>query len=488
MKVKAVFLLLLVIAIPVAQLIAQSPVKIQADTSTLTTRIIPEKFYTTVSSKATKYYEQVSSRTEKTLVRLSKWENKIKAILEKTSPATAARLFGANTITFSVLLQKYQQGKLQIENAKGRYDEYRDQLTTSLKYLDKFKTVADSSKLHAAQSSMNLIATELKNSEAVEAFIKERKQQLVQQLMQVAGKNKFIKKMNKDQYYYAQALMNYKETFSDPKKIEALALKALQKIPAFNSFLKKNSLLASMFRMPGETADPSTMANLAGLQTRAQVNTLIQQQIAAGGPNAMEQFQQNMQSAQSQLTQLKDKILKKGGGSSEDILPEGFKPNGQKTKTLKQRLEYGTNVQSQGANAYFPVTSDIGLSLGYKLNDKSVIGIGASYKIGFGRGWNAIRLTQQGAGLRSFFDWKIKGNFWVSGGYEMNYKDDFNSIAQLKNYSAWQVSGLIGISKSIPLKTKFFKKTKMQLLWDFMSYEQVPRTQAIIFRVGYAIK
>jgi len=36
-----------------------------------------------------------------------------------------------------------------------------------------------------------------------------------------------------------------------------------------------------------------------------------------------------------------------------------------------------------------------------------------------------------------------------------------------------------------PLKTKFLKKTKMQLLWDFMSYDQKPRTQPIVFRIGY---
>jgi hypothetical protein len=51
--------------------------------------------------------------------------------------------------------------------------------------------------------------------------------------------------------------------------------------------------------------------------------------------------------------------------------------------------------------------------------------------------------------------------------------------------SKWQQSGLVGISKVISIKSKFFKKTKLQLLWDFLSYEQVPRTQALKFRVGY---
>jgi hypothetical protein len=51
--------------------------------------------------------------------------------------------------------------------------------------------------------------------------------------------------------------------------------------------------------------------------------------------------------------------------------------------------------------------------------------------------------------------------------------------------SSWQKSGLVGVSKIVSIKSKFFKKTKLQLLWDFLSYQQMPRTQPIKFRVGY---
>ncbi|MBL7737786.1 MAG: hypothetical protein JNK14_01115, partial [Chitinophagaceae bacterium] len=172
-------------------------------------------------------------------------------------------------------------------------------------------------------------------------------------------------------------------------------------------------------------------------------------------------------------------------GSSDAEMPEGFKPNNQKAKSFWQRLEYGTNVQTQKATNFFPVTSDIGLSVGYKLNDKSIIGAGVSYKMGLGTGWNNLRLSNQGVGLRSFIDWKIKGSFWINGGYEQNYRTAFSDFDQLRNFSAWQTSGLVGLSKVVSLKTKFFKKTKVQLLWDFLSYKQVPVAQSILFRIGY---
>jgi len=85
-------------------------------------------------------------------------------------------------------------------------------------------------------------------------------------------------------------------------------------------------------------------------------------------------------------------------------------------------------------------------------------------------------------------DWKIKGTFWASGGFEMNYRSAFNTIQELQDVSSWQQSGLIGLSKVVSVKSKFLKRTKAQLYWDFMSYQQVPRTQPVIFRLGYGIK
>ena len=77
---------------------------------------------------------------------------------------------------------------------------------------------------------------------------------------------------------------------------------------------------------------------------------------------------------------------------------------------------------------------------------------------------------------------KLKGSFWISGGYGQNYQKAFAGIEQLKKLDAWQTSGLIGLSK----KYKIGKKTNnLQLLWGFMSYQQVPRRQPILFRIGY---
>jgi hypothetical protein len=465
------------------QLLAQSSA-LQKEVSVLQ---IPISYADKVSSKVDQLEQKLDGRTDKILLQMMKQEKKMKKKLAKIDSLKAKEVFGD-------IEQKYRSLKEQMANklAGKQYIPSLDTLSTSLKFLQQNPQLISQvkegeQKVKDAIGKVNGLQDKFQQAEEIKKFLKERKQFLKDQLSKF-GFAKQLRKLNKQVYYYSQQVNEYKEILKDHRKAERKALELLSKTKLFQDFMRKNSMLASLFRFPDDPNDPATQINLAGLQTRAQVNNIIQQQIATGGPNAMSQFRQNLQDAQRSLNEYKSKVLQRGGSSSTEEMPDGFKPNNQKTKTFFKRLEYGVNMQTQKATYFFPVTSDLGLSLGYKLNDNSVIGLGASYKIGCGTGWNNIRIGSEGVGLRSFIDWKIKGSFWISGGYEQNYKTAFSDFAQLKNYSAWQQSGLVGLSKVVSLKTKFFKKTKLQLLWDFLSYQQVPRTQPVIFRIGYNIK
>ncbi len=464
----------------------------QADSTVQSLQQLSSKYITAVDKKIDKYSHRLSSKTEKTLAKLSRWENKIQGLLQKVNPEAAQKLFGEGQTTFSSLLQKLKEGKTIAEKYKTQYDDYRDKLTTNLKYLQQQKEKLDTKLVKPVQKATKKAAEleqDVQNSEALEQFIKERKKQLLDESLKYIGKSKYLTKINKEAYYYVETLRNYKEIFSDKQKAEETALTILNKIPAFQKFVQQNSMLASLFRMPGNSGTTNA-ASLAGLQTRAQMNALIQERIAAGGPNAQAQIQQNIQQAQDELNKLKDKVLKSGNSSSDaDLPPSGARGlNMQKTKTLKQRLEFGSNLQFAKNNSLVPTTADLGLSVGYKLNDKSVLGIGASYKLGLGNGLQHFQLTHQGLGLRSFVDWKLKKQFFISGGFEMNHNAAFKNLEQLKDRSAWQQAGLIGISKKIAVKTKFFKGTKLQLLYDMLHSQHVPVSQPVLFRIGYDFK
>jgi hypothetical protein len=132
-----------------------------------------------------------------------------------------------------------------------------------------------------------------------------------------------------------------------------------------------------------------------------------------------------------------------------------------------------------------PTTADMGFGVNYKMKFGAV-GVGASYKMGLGSGWRDIRLSSNGAGLRSYLDIKLKKQLFISGGYEQNYFNSFRSFTQLKESTARQSSGLLGISRKVTGKGK--KSAKVSILWDFLSYQHRPVSQPIIVRFGYTLK
>lgn len=446
---------------------------------------IPTAYLDKVSSKANQMEQKIDKETNKVLIRMMRHEEKIKSKLARLDSAKANAVFGN-------IQNKYAWLKERVKNKipATQYIASLDTLSTSLGFLQQNPLLLQRAKgvelkIKEAMGNVTGVEQKFQVAEEIKKFLRERNQILRDRLKEF-GFGKELKKVNKQVYYYSQQITEYKELLKDKSKIERKALEVFSKTKLFNDFMRRNSQLTSLFHVPFESSNSSAMVNLSGLQTRVQVNNLIQQQIAAGGPDVSQQLGQNMQAAHAELDQLKNKISRWGGDGSGDLnMPEGFKPNSQKTKGFCKRLEIGTNFQSQRSTNLFPATTDIGLSIGYRLNDKSVIGFGGSYKIGLGTGWNHVRFTHQGVGVRSFVDWKIKGSFWITGGYEQNYRLAFKKFDELRDRSAWQVSGLLGLSKLISLKAKFFKKTKIQLLWDFLSYQQKPITQPVVFRIGY---
>lgn len=449
-----------------------------------------------IQNNLTRLNDKIEKKTLKTLAKLQKQEQSLQKKLALKDSVAAKLLFNAED-KYKALTNKIKHAT----DVKGlkEYIPGFDSLKTGIKFLEKTSSLTLkfpkewTDKVKNVNSTIEGLESKMQQANDIQRFIKERKQQLKEQFEKY-GLGKQLKRINKEVYYYQQQLNEYKSILKDPKKIEQRAIAELRKLPAFKAFMQKNSQLASLFRLPDNYG---TAESLAGLQTRASVQSLVQQRLSAAGSgvNPHQYVQQQMQAAQSELNKLKDKVNKLGGGGSGEIDMPDFKPNTQKTKSFLKRLEYGANVQSQKTNGLLPVTSDLALTAGYKLNDKSVIGIGAAYKLGWGSGWQHVKLTHEGVGLRSYIDWKIPslfggsrkgaGSFWITGGYEQNYQHAFKKIEQLKDMNTWQTSGLVGITK----KYKLGKKTNnLQLLWDFMSYQQIPRRQPVLFRVGYSFK
>lgn len=451
---------------------------------------IPDKYIKQVDNKIEKYSKQLSNKTEKTLAKLSRWESKIHTLLQKVNPEADARLFGNGQATFSSLLQKIKEGKSIAENYKAQYDQYRDKLTSSLKYIEAQKDKLSEKYIKPvseASEKIDKLEGDVANSEAIQQFIKERKNRLIDESIKYIGKSKYLKKINKEAYYYVDALRNYKETFSDPKKVEEIAIKLLKQIPAFQKFSELNSPLSAFFATPSSFAGLSSGASypiVNGLASRASLQQYMQTNIPSlGKMDAVQLIQNKLPDMQQGLDKIK-KSINDIGGMGNKSLPD-FKPNSQKNKPFRKRLEFGTDLQFGKSVNFLPATSDIALKLGYKINDKSSAGIGINYKMGIGNGWDNIKISSQGLGLRTYVKWSLKKGIDIQGGSEWNYMLQFNKIRELKNANAWQQSALIGLSKQYKVGKKI--KGNIQALYDFLYSKHVPNTQPLVFRFGYGL-
>lgn len=446
---------------------------------------ISSKYISAVHHKAGKMEVQLDSKNQRVLALMEREDKKIKEKLYAIDSVKAKEIFESLGQQYTDLTQRISKRTSSIKH----YIPELDSLGTSIRFLQQKQELLSNVKPVKAKISETLsritnIESEFQKAYEIKSFLRNRQEYLTAQLSEL-GFVKELRRINKEFYYYSAQLNEYKSILKDRKKIEIKALELLSKSKAFRSFMEKNGQLASLFRLPGTPDNLIGQSSLAGLQTRAQVNTLVQQQLGAGGPNATAAFQQNLQQGQAMLNELKSKVSLIDGANPEVGMPEGFIPNPQRTKRMLDRIELGINMQTQKGSYYLPVQTDIGLSVGYKLNRKSIIGFGASYRMGWGKDIRHIRITHQGVTVRGFADYKIKGTFWITGGYEMIYQSSFRKIVELRTISAWQRSGLLGVSKVVTLKSNLLKKTKIQLLWDFLSYNQVPQTQPILFRIEY---
>ena len=444
----------------------------------------PDKLLSSINAKSEATNSKLVRETTRYLQHMAKEEQKLRRKVSISDSTTAQIIFGNAASQYALLLQQINDPLAKSSGLPQNYLPHLDSLQTALKFFDRsnsphLKNAETELLLKKARGNIDMLQDKFSQVENIKQFMNQRKKLLENQLLSY-GLTKDLVRLQKQVYYYQAHVEAYKQQFNNPSVLEARAMEILRKTTLFKNFFKEHSQLAGLFRLP-ETGQPGRIAGFASLQTR---ESLEQQMLQRFGslPDVQQMEVRQIKRAQLELNQLKDKINKLSPGSGDGEMPN-FRPNDQKTRSFLKRLEVGTNLQTVKSNYFFPSTSDIALSVGYKINDKSTAGVGGSYKMGWGRDIRHVTISHQGIGLRSFIDVKIKGSFWLSGGAEMNYRSQFSNFELLDNFSPWQKSALLGLSKKYRISKTL--KGNMQLMYDFLSREQVPRTQSVLFRIGY---
>jgi hypothetical protein len=462
----------------------------QVDSSLNKAAQFPNRFFARMNGKFSNLDASLTKQSEKYLKRLAKNEKRIQERLYQLDSNKAKNLFYGTQEKYSSLQKSIKDtGSAGGIPLSGEYLPYVDSIKTSLAFAQKNPDILKNSpkiqqEVNASVAQFNQLQKNFSNADQIKDYIRQRKEMMKDQLaeyVQHSNLKKYLDDYNKQVYYYSAQVREYKETLNDPDKMLKKALEILNKVPAFSRFIQQNGQLAGLF---GLSADYGSAEGLVGLQTRDQVQQLLQGTISSGGSGGMAALQSSLQSAHQQLDNFKDKLSSLGSGSGSMDMPD-FKPQNQKTKSFMKRLELGIDLQTTRANGWFPSTTCFGLSVGYKISNKTTVSVGGSYNVGWGTSIQHIHFTSQGVGIRSSIDVLIRKKISITGGFEENYTNAFTSLSQLQTTSMWQRSGLFGLSKMVSLPGKVVKKTKVSLLWDFLSYSNRPKTQALIFRVGY---
>ncbi|HSC54261.1 MAG TPA: hypothetical protein VLC98_11585 [Phnomibacter sp.] len=466
----------------------------QADTLTAKLRRQAEDLNKAAHSEAQRMTDKMEAQTARLQQKMAKYERKLSKVFQQSDSLQRLAQQYMDKADPEYWLHRLQANdSLLSALGTGPYLQRLDSLKGMLKFLDQ-----DINNIPALQS--------LAAMKARLGITQEYQQQLDEkmsywkQLLTVEGlTDKYLpasfKKLQSEVLAYKSQVAQWKETLNDPAKMETGMLKLLNKLPAFQKFMQQNGELARLFGSPNTGAGGVGTASMAGLQTMQGMQQLLQQRF---GGQAQQMVQQQLQAGMGQMNQIQSG-LQNGLNNVLNTIPQGgawgntqLSPYQQEQADLKaqplgKHFEFGWNLQTGSLMRAAPSSTDLGLSLGYKINPKSVIGIGVAYKFSLGS-WDKIEFHHEGVGLRSFIDWRISppkakifANMWISGGFEMNYWQRIANLSQLKSL-AWQQSGLVGLTK----KVKTGKKTmKMQLLWDFLNSSSSAENIPIQFRIGY---
>ena len=480
------------IAVPVNEALVQTD-------SIPTIDKLPVHYMHAAGEKADKLNRQLTRNTTKALRRLQKQEEKINRKLNKVDSLASDNLLTHSIDSLSCLRAVIQGKAGKIEGWTDRlpgknYIPYLDTLKNALGFLNQYGSKLNQLKngqeqLQTAMGSVQALESRMQQLQGIQQYMDERKALLAQVLSKYGDAfQKDMSRITKNLAFYKGRVQNYKALWQEPDKLEAKTLEMLHQVPAFNRFMQKHSALAALFNVSRSTASGSLEEELQGLQTRQHVQQALQGRLQAGGTDGRQRISQQMTRARQHLRQLKDKLS--SGGSTADM-PD-FQPRDLKSHTLFQRLEFGGNVGvskpprfSSVPDITFPTTSDIAGQVAYKFSDKGSVGVGVAFKLGWGTSIRKIHFTMGGYELRSFIDWQIRqSSFYLNGGMEMHFNQTAPDVPELEALNDWVPSALLGLKKKYKINDKL--KGTMMLLFDFLYQQHLPRTQPVVFRVGYS--
>ena len=450
-----------------------------------------------IKAKANAQMEAIETQWQARKGRLKKQEEKILQWLQQTDKQASDAIGKLDGLQLTDITNRWKNGQ-----TAAPYIARLDTLKTLLGFHETLQLP----QVAEAEALLKKLQSSLGGAEEASSWLQQRQNSLFEALRKQAKLppeiSKAFDKWKGEAAVWKAQVAQYKEVLNSPEKIEREALKILQKQPFFQQFMAKHGELARLFGPPAG-ADAAGVGNpIPGLQTRQSLMQDLQTRFGASAIQSGGALQQQIQNGMDQLSDqqamqlgniLENAGLPKPEGAGElqqTLSPAQQEKAGLKSKSFKERLEIGWNLQSATRIQNFGAIRDVGLSIGYKLNPRSVAGVGIAYKFALGESWQKLKWTHEGVGFRSFIDWRVAAagskllqGIWLTGGFEMNYFTNMTNLLQI-NHNSWNNSLIIGITKSLKIGRSI---NKIQIVYRINNPNFYSDQNSFSIRIGRCI-
>lgn len=336
---------------------------------------------------------------------------------------------------------------------------------------------------------------ERKRTELIKDYISEQQDYLSEVLAGIPGANLLLKPLRITSGYFNAQVKENLSLFHDRSRIQELMLKRLR-IPNANDLaldgsevFSKNVSIPSQ-ALKGSNGELMTIDELMSSATsKAIEKDKVPQTLNEQASNETLYKKNDLNPDQLRhetkdtLTSWKNETKELKQKSDENKV----KLNPLKTKRIIDRFKLNFNFQLDPSTRFFPSSGTITFGIGYQYHPSGNIGASLLYNQPLPKGvFNSetrnLLPYSTGYGLRSFADFKLKGNVFLMYGYDWMMKS--KSINNSPNIGELEMtrSALAGLKIKTKLKSKRITPS-MEILYDFL--HQSTGQPALVTRMGF---
>jgi hypothetical protein len=444
--------------------------------------------------KLSSYNKRLSAKQDRLINNLRKKEARLLKRL-RGKDSTSHALLSGQPVSFDSIsrLQRPDSETLAKKNRSGH------KAIDSLKSVHSFiHTQSDKLGISYPDDNTTMEITNLQQELNYRKYKDELITQRANSLKSASTKNKLsgFTSLEKKVFYAKQQMKALKDISEEPTKAEEKALEYLQGTEGFDQHMDQMNIGLNSTRGVSSNATSSDLEKM-GFQTKKQLEGSLKEKFGNNLNGVTQKMGGQVKEFQDKLSDVKGKVkegkksvsdTKSAASTARNIEKPSFKVNPERGKLFWQRIEKQYNWQTSRATVDNPAMLEASAMAGFKHTPRLTYGLGIATNIGLGQGWDKVKISFEGIGLRSFVSWEWQYGIGAYAGYERMYKKVVftntltpgsetitSSVHSTDEYSE---SVLVGLTKSYHINDRY--NGAIQLLYDIWWREKGLRSPIVL--------